>query len=256
MPVSSTELMSVEKIVKENPALLDRTMIDIVKTPLSVDIKKDKLSEGMVMKVVYPIVDNNTNKLLGALMGGILLNNDNEIVDQIKDTVYHREKYKCQDVGVATIFQGGVRIATNVMTESYQRAIGTILSQEVYDQVIVKEKEWVGRAFVVKDWYITTYTPIFNMDQKLIGVLYTVILEAKYRDIQSQLIWINLGITILGMLIAFLISLYLGNTIIKRIRILKKATEAIAAGNLNYKLPPDNISGFAILDEEIGRAHV
>jgi two-component system NtrC family sensor kinase len=220
-----------------------------VKTPLSADIKEDKLAEGMVMKAAYPIIDRNTNLLVGVLVGGVLVNNDNDIVDKIKETVYHDEKYKGREMGVATIFQGGVRISTNVMTKDNRRAIGTILSKEVYDRVIKEGKDWVGRAFVVDDWYITTYTPIFNMDKKLIGVLYTGILEAKYRDIQREMIWINLGITTLGMIIAFIISLYLGNTIIKRIRILKKATEAIASGNLDYKLSPDKISGFDILDE-------
>jgi two-component system NtrC family sensor kinase len=152
-------------------------------------------------------------------------------------------------MGVATIFQGGVRISTNVMTKDNKRAIGTILSREVYNRVIKEGQDWVGRAFVVKDWYITTYTPIFNMDKKLIGILYTGILEAKYRDIKWEMIWINLGITTMGMIIAFLISLYLGNTVIRRIRILKKATEAIASGNLDYKLSPDKISGFNMLDE-------
>ena len=220
-----------------------------MKTPLSAEIKADKLSEGLVMQVAYPVMDKNTNRLSGVLIGGVLLNNDNEIVDQIKDTVYHGEKYKGQEMGVATIFQGGVRISTNVTIQGDKRAIGTILSQEVYDHVIREGKDWVGRAFVVKDWYITTYTPIFDLNQKRIGVLYTGILEAKYRDIQKQLIWINLAITFLGMIIAFLISLYLGNTIIKRIRILKKATEAIALGNLDYKLSPDTISGFDMLDK-------
>ncbi|MBN1614047.1 MAG: cache domain-containing protein [Deltaproteobacteria bacterium] len=247
--VCSTELLSIEEILKENPTLLNRATIDIVKTPFSVDITETRLSKGMVMEATYPVIDRNTNEFLGVLIGGVLLNNDNEIVDQIKDTVYHDEKYKGQDIGVATIFQGGVRISTNVMTESNQRAIGTILSKEVYQRVIVEEKDWVGRAFVVKDWYITTYTPIFNVNRKTIGVLYTGILEAKYRDIQKNLIWINLGVTTFGMLIAFGISLYLGNTIIKRIRILKKATDAVAAGDLNYKLSPDTISGFAMLDE-------
>jgi len=62
----------------------------------------------------------------------------------------------------------------------------------------------VGRAFVVNEWYITTYTPIYNLEKRLIGILYTGILEAKYRDIKWRLIWINLGITLLGMVIAFL----------------------------------------------------
>jgi two-component system, NtrC family, sensor kinase len=249
IPLSSTELMSIKDILRENPALSARAKTDIVKTPLSAEIKENKLSEGMVMKAAYPIIDRNTNLLVGVLVGGVLINNDNDIVDKIKETVYHGEKYKGREMGVATIFQGGVRISTNVMTKDNKRAIGTILSKEVYDRVIREGKDWEGRAFVVHDWYITTYTPIFNMNKKLIGVLYTGILEAKYRDIQWEMIWINLGITTLGMIIAFIISLYLGNTIIKRIRILKKATEAIASGNLDYKLSPDKISGFDMLDE-------
>ena len=235
--------MPIRSILRENPALADRTNTDIVKTPLSAEIKKDKLTEGMVMRVAYPVINKNTNVLLGVLIGGILINKDNEIVDKIKETIYHGEKYEGREIGVATIFQGGVRISTNVMTKDNKRAIGTILSKEVYDVVIKEGKDWVGRAFVVNDWYITTYTPIFNMDKKLIGVLYTGILEAKYRDIQREMIWINLGITILGMIVAFIISLYLGNTIIKRIRILKKATEAIASGDLDYKLSPIKFPG-------------
>lgn len=248
-PLSSTELMSVKDILRENPALSDRAITDIVKTPLSAEIREDRLTEGMVMRAAYPIIDRNTNRLLGVLVGGVLINKNNEIVDKIKETIFHDEKYKGQEMGVATIFQGGVRISTNVMTKDNQRAIGTILSKEVYDRVIKEGVDWVGRAFVVKDWYITTYTPIFNMDQKRIGVLYTGILEAKYRDIKWHLIWTSIGITTLGMLIAFIISFRLGNTIIKRIRILKKATEAIAAGNLDYQLSPDKISGFDIVDE-------
>lgn len=247
-PISSTELMPIKNILRENPALSDRAQTDIIKTPLSADIREDKLVDGMVMKVAYPLMDKNTNLLMGVLIGGVLINKDNEIVDKIKETVYREEKYKGQEIGVATIFQGGVRISTNVMTKDNKRAIGTILSKEVYNRVIKEGKDWVGRAFVVKDWYITTYTPIYNMDKKLIGVLYTGILEAKYRDIQKQMVWLNLGITTLGMIIAFIISLYFGNTIIKRIRILKRATEAIASGNLDYKLSPDNISGFDMLD--------
>lgn len=248
-PVASTELMSLKEILRENPSLAKRATIDIIKTPLAAEIDKDKLTDGMVMKAAYPIMDRNADILLGVLIGGVLINNDNEIVDRIKETVYHGEKYQGREMGVATIFQGGVRISTNVMTEDNKRAIGTILSKDVYDRVIVEEKDWAGRAFVVNDWYITTYTPIFNMDKKIIGVLYTGILEAKYRDIKWEMIWINLGITVYGMLIAFIISLRLGNNIIERIKILKRGTEAIASGNLDYKLSPDKVSGFDMLDE-------
>ena len=247
-PQSSTELIPLEKITHENPSLAERVTIEIIKTPKSIDLQETKLSEGMVMMAAYPIRDKNQRQI-GVLVGGLLLSRDRSIVDKVKETVSHDEKYGGREMGVATIFQGGVRISTNVMTNDNRRAIGTTLSKEVYDRVIKEGKDWVGRAFVVNEWYITAYTPIYNIDRKPIGILYTGILEAKYRDIKWKMIWINLGITVLGMIIAFFISLRIGNTIIKRIRILKKGTEAIASGNLDYRLSPDKLSGFDLLDE-------
>jgi two-component system NtrC family sensor kinase len=247
-PQASTELIPIEKIIHENPSLAERVTIEIVKTPKSIEMEEKQLSEGMVMRAAYPVMDKK-QKLLGVLIGGVLLSRDRSIVDKVRETIYHDEKYQGREIGVATIFQGGVRIATNVMTTENKRAIGTTLSKEVYNRVIKEGKDWVGRAFVVNEWYITTYTPLYNSDRKLIGILYTGILEAKYRDIMWKMIWIILGITTLGMIIAFIISLRMGNTIIKRIRILKKATEAIASGNLDYRLSPDKISGFDMLDE-------
>lgn len=246
--VLSTELMSIDHIIAENPALFRRAKTEIVKTRLSADIHETRLEEGMVMRVAYPIMDKK-NALRGVVVGGILLNGDINIVDKIKETVYQNEKYKGRDIGVATIFQGGVRISTNVMTKKNERAIGTTLYKKVYDRVILEGKDWVGRAFVVDDWYITTYTPIFNMDQKIIGILYVGLLEAKYTDIKRRTILINMGITALGMILAFIISFRFGNAIIQRIRMLKEASEAIAAGNLDYKLSPDKVSGFDMLDE-------
>jgi two-component system, NtrC family, sensor kinase len=244
----STELMSINEILRENAGLTDRVTMEIIKIPLSYEPKEKQLSEGMVMMAAYPLFDKN-KKLLGAIVGGVLINKNNTIVDKVKETVYQGEKYKGRDMGVATIFQGGVRISTNVMTKDNKRAIGTTLSREVYERVIEEGRDWVGRAFVVDDWYITTYTPIYNMNNHLIGILYVGLLEAKYRDIRWNTIWINTGITGLGVVIAFIISFFLGNTIIKRIRMLKEAAEAIAAGNLDYKLSPDKISGFDMLDE-------
>lgn len=247
-PKSSAVIMSSDIIKAQNPNLYSRVLIPIVKTPQSIEIKDNQLSNGMVLRAAHPIFDKQGN-LLGALVGGVLLNRDYAIVDKIKETVYHDETYRGRDMGFATIFLGGVRISTNVMTADRKRAVGTIVSKEVYDQVIGQGKNWVGRAFVVNDWYISSYTPIYDIDSNIIGMLYTGILEAKYRDMKLQTIWLFLGITTLGMVIAFFISFNLGHGIIRRIRILKQGTEAISSGNLEYQLPPGRSSGFDMLDE-------
>jgi len=245
---SATELMPIRLIERENPELSSRIEMAIIKTPQSIEVKESHLSKGMVLEVACPIVDREKN-FLGALVGGILLNRNYAIVDKVKATVYLDEKYEDRDMGFATIFQGGVRIATNVMTKDYKRAIGTIVSREVYKKVIEQGRDWTGRAFVVNNWYISSYTPIYDINKNIIGMLYTGILEAKYRDMKLLTIWTFLGVTGLGMVIAFVISFSLGHSIIKKIRILKHATEVIASGNLDHQLPRDKSSEFDILDE-------
>jgi two-component system NtrC family sensor kinase len=245
---SSVEIIPTEVIKRENPRLASRVEIPIVKTLQSATITEKELSEGMVLRAAYPIIDDELN-LLGALVGGTLINKDYAIVDKIKETVYRDEKYKNLDMGFATIFQGGVRVSTNVMTEDNRRAIGTIVSKEVYERVIGEGEQWIGRAFVVNDWYISSYAPIYDINDRIIGMLYTGILEAKYRDMKQFAVFIFLGITTLGMIVAFGISFFFGHTIIERIQILKNATEKIASGDLDYQLPRDRFSGFDILDD-------
>ncbi len=100
-PQSSTELMSTQYILTENPGLTERVKMEIIKTPLSFELKEKQLSDGMVMRVAYPIVDNK-KKLLGVIIGGVLLNKDYSIVDKIKETVYQGEKYKTESDRTST----------------------------------------------------------------------------------------------------------------------------------------------------------
>ena len=248
VPLSSTELISSERIERENPLLSERLKISIVETPRSIETGEKQLSEGMVLRAAYPIFDAHGD-LRGALVGGVLLNGDYAIVDKIKETVYRDEKYKNLDMGFATIFQRGVRVSTNVMTKDSKRAIGTIVSREVYEKVVEKGKNWIGRAFVVNDWYLSSYVPIYSIDNNIIGMIYVGILEAKYRDMKLFTMWIFLGITTLGMIVAFIISFWMGQAIIERMRILKQATETIATGDLDYQLPRSKSSDFGVLDK-------
>lgn len=250
-PVSGTILMSLESIKKETPGLENRIKIPLVSTPHSITYSYPILKDGMVLRAAFPIIDSSNN-LLGALVGGVLINRDFSIVDQISETLYHHESYKFHDLGYATLFLGGVRVSTNVLTSDAKRAVGTIVSKEVYDRVIKSGKEWTGRrAFVVDDWYFSTYMPIRDPKNNIIGMIYTGILEAKFMDQQYRTIVIFLSITIAGVLVAFFLSYTIGRTIVKRMRILKEAAEAIGSGNLTYQVQSDRASGFNMLEEAI-----
>ena len=247
-PQSSAVIMPLNTVEDQNPRLTARVVIPIRKTPQSVEVDDKVLIDGMVLRAAQPVFGPD-GAILGALVGGILLNRDYDIVDTVKETVYQDEKYRGRDIGFATIFLGPVRISTNVRDVNNERAVGTIVSREVYNRVLVQGRDWVGRAFVVNDWYISAYAPLYGIDGRIIGMFYTGILEAKYHDLSVNTIWLFMGITFLGMVIAFFISFWMGHSIIRRIRILKQATQAISAGNLEYQLPPGRSSGFDMLDE-------
>ena len=164
-----------------------------------------------------------------------MLNRNFEIVDKIKQTVFQNEQYNGKDLGTATIFQDDVRISTNVSNADGSRAIGTRAAEDVYNQVVKEGQPWIGRAFVVNDWYITSYEPIRNLRNDIIGMLYVGVLEQKYTDISTQTVVVFLTITLVGVLVASALSYYISRRISGAIRQLVTASEAIMHGKLEAR---------------------
>ena len=233
--VASTQIISKEELLKEGEDLAKQAHIEFISTPKAKPRPEKEENSGMMIKAAAPVFDYNGN-LIGILYGGTLLNRNYEIVDKIKDIVYRGETYRGKDIGTATIFQGDLRISTNVERKDGTRAIGTRVSKEVNNQVLVKGKPWFDRAFVVNNWYITAYEPIRNIKDEVIGILYVGILEEKFLDMKRQTMLTFLGITFVGIVIAFAISCLLGNSIAKPIRLLVSASNKFAKGDLDHRV--------------------
>ncbi|MFT5806147.1 MAG: two-component system NtrC family sensor kinase [Moritella dasanensis] len=143
-------------------------------------LRENKLeSKGLVSRNLLPIFDRN-KQLLWILDGGILLNNSTSLVDRIRDLVYTPGTLPQGSIGTVTLFMDDIRVSTNVPLDSDKvngRAIGTRVSAEVKQQVLVDGDEWVGRAFVYDNWYISAYEPLRDYDGNVIGMLYTGYLE-------------------------------------------------------------------------------
>jgi len=223
------------ELLKEGEDLAQRAYMEFIPTPKAAPRPEDRETSGMMLKAAASVINEN-DELLGVLYGGILLNRNYEIVDRIKETVFRGEKYKGLETGTATIFQGDLRISTNVLDPQGQRAIGTRLSEEVKRAVLDEGKSWNDRAFVVKDWYITAYEPIKNIEDKIIGILYVGTLEKPYIDIANR---VMLTFALLASLcvVFLLIILYFSTTsIIKPLQRLVLATQAIARGDLDHRV--------------------
>lgn len=94
--------------------------------------------------------------------------NDNfEIVDKVQSMVG----------GAATVFQVynnsyAARISTNVLDYNGQRAVGTHLTDNVYEIAVEKGETYYGRRDLFGKDYVTAYEPIKDPSGKIIGVLF------------------------------------------------------------------------------------
>jgi two-component system NtrC family sensor kinase len=243
-PVSCTDIVSPEEMLKESQQLAAQASMEFTNTPKAAPSSKSQIVSGMMLKGAAPVFSAN-GRFVGVLVGGILLNRNYEIVDKIQKTVFKLESYEGRQVGTVTIFQDDVRISTNVRNEDGSRAITTRVSAEVAEAVLMRGNTWRSRAFVVNDWYIAAYTPIRDLPGNIIGMLYVGSLEQPYRHVLWRNLYVFLGITLLAMGLVSIIAMKIANQISKPIRAVANAAEKIAEGDYSQQVDVSS-------DDEIG----
>ena len=249
---SGTVIVPREELLKEGSDLAERAYFKFIPTPMAALRPGDHEDSGMMLKAASPVADGN-GRVLGVLYGGLLLNRDYGIVDRVKEIVSQGERYGDRDVGSATIFQGDLRIATNVLDASGQRAVGTRVSREVEEAVLRGGGRWMDRAFVVRDWFITAYEPIRDVDGKTIGMLYVGILEKPYIDLRNRVMGTFTVMAVLAVVGLLLLLSALAATITRPVRIMVEATERIAGGDLSHRVAVETEDEFGHLAASFNR---
>jgi len=227
-PVAGTGLLVYEDIAREGADLASRTVIPIVPTSHARPRSAPAEERALVIKIAAPILDRD--RLAGILYAAVLLNNNAEFVDRFKRLVFKDEKIDGKDAGTTTVFLGDIRIATNVLDASGRRAIGTQVSEEVYRKVFARGETWVGKAFVVDDWYISGYTPLYDFDRKVLGMLYVGVLKKKFDVVVRNTTISYLLVILLATVLALSLSGYLINLYTKPVKRIIDASTEMALG--------------------------
>jgi methyl-accepting chemotaxis protein len=120
------------------------------------------------------------------------------VVDQAQDLVE----------GTCTIFQrmndtgDMLRVSTNVEKKDGTRAIGTYIPRTNPDgrpnpvvSTVLAGETFRGRAYVVNQWYITAYEPIFDADKKVVGVLYVGVPQESVTSLRQGIMAAKVGTT-------------------------------------------------------------
>jgi len=236
-PARGVIILYADELAAEGSDLPRQAFINFVPTPHAKERPEKSESSGMMLWAAAPVCDED-GKVIGAVYGGILLNRNWKVVDEICQAVFGNEKYDGRDLGTVTIFLWDVRIATNVKDSRGNRAIGTRVSAEVYDRVLESGMRWSDRAFVVNDWYVSSYEPIHDPRGKIIGILYTGVLEKKYRDLRNDILASFLTPILLGVVFSLVLSFLLARSIASPVRELVVASRHLADGDLDYRPQP------------------
>ena len=234
--VSGTRLIDKYEMMSLGYGLYAQRQIPIVPTPKARPTTRKVLDTMMAIEYALPIIapDGTVEKVI---YGGTILNRDLELVDRIRDAIFENKLYKDKPIGTVTIFLDDVRIATNVLNEKGERAIGTRVSQIVYENVVEKGHAWIDRAFVVTNWYLTAYEPIRNIQGAVIGILYVGTLEEPFVDLLKNVSIAFVGIVVLCIAIAALLTMILAAAISRPLRGMLDATCQIYGGDFRYTVP-------------------
>ena len=244
---SGTAVLNQEFLSAENPELANQARIHVVPTPRAAEMSEREETSGMALGAAIPVLDDG--EVIGALYGGVLLNRGQEIVDTVRNTVFQQETYKGRSIGTATIFFKDIRISTNVLTPQGKRAIGTRVSKEVREHVLIEGKKWIDRAFVVSDWYITAYEPIEDISGERVGMLYVGVLEAKYVAVRRKALSLFILFTVAGISLAIGLGYSLEGRIMWPVHRLIKASAQVSQGNLSPEIGPISKGEIGVLQK-------
>ena len=197
---TAVDLFGADDLLMINVALAEQAELLLIPTEAAVPTDQVAETRGMVIHTAAPVSINGSQRVL---VGGILLNRNLDFIDTINTLVYQRKNTAEDPRGTATLFLEDVRISTNVRLFENVRALGTRVSAEVRSAVLDEGQTWLDRAFVVNDWYISGYLPIYDSFERRIGMLYVGFLEEPFRLVKRDAIAM-MWIAFIGILLVFI----------------------------------------------------
>jgi len=242
---ASLALISATDLLAMAPHLSARLRIPLVATRSATPTTRTLEDRALVMLATTPVLGLR-GETLALLRGGVLLNQNLALIDHINHIVYPEGSLPLNSHGTATLFMDDVRITTNVRLFQNQRAIGTRVSQEVRDTVLVQGNTWLDRAFVVNDWYVSAYEPLLDNAGQRVGMLYVGYLERPFRWVKYGMLALIAGIFFAVMVLAALFSVRWARSIFKPLEQMNNTMQRVEDGDAGARV------GVVAARDEIG----
>lgn len=209
----STEIFSAEEL--EKYGLLNKAKISGIED-----------TSALVIKAIFPVVSQN-EIVVGSMIAGYLLNNNNKIIS---------EAIKKNTGLISSIFMGNIRVCSSLPPHDNEYAIGSRLDPIEAKYVLEEGKDYISRILILKTWYLSAYTPIFNSDKKIIGILGIGIPEQSVFLLRNNLTKMFIVAVFCSIILALIFGFYIGGSIVIALKELMSGIEAVIKGDYQHRI--------------------
>lgn len=183
---------------------------------------------------------------------GLVMNDNLAVVDAVSAVAG----------GVATIFQGDLRVATNVTRPDGTRGVGTRLAAgAAFDAVVTQGRSYHGRNEILGKLHYTIYEPIRDATGKQIGILFVGIpaaaSDALFEDLMRELVLAGVGFTMVATIISWIVAQRQSAPILRLTPVLEMLSRGKDPGVIDGAARRDEIGAIAraigVLRDHLGQ---
>ena len=183
---------------------------------------------GLYMFCAKSLIDTS-GSMIGTIIVGTKISSD-------EYTEYVKNVFKMD----ATIFAGDVRVSTTIQKDE-KRQIGTTLDPKISNIVLIEGETYIGETTILDMPYLTMYAPIFDSNNKPIGVLFV---GNSLRDLHKRNREIIMSVSILGTFL-LAIALFAAHTwhnkmFIRPLKEVSSKIKTVSEGKYNTELIYDS----------------
>ncbi len=193
---------------------------------------------GLVMMAAAP-VQSAGEPLRGVLYGGVLLNDNHEIVDGAAEILFSDERFRGEVIGEVSILVGNHSVATTA--RAGERGTGR---PDAADP---------GGSPSRREGFVGASQPIHDHDGAVVGVLHVGVLEQVYTWTRNRVILSFFALATAGFILIIIVTDYMVRQITRPIREMVLATRNLAAGRFDQEVRADWQGEIGLLAESFNR---
>ena len=194
-----------------------------------------KVHDALVLIAGAPVAGVR-GESVGYVYGGVLLNGNHELIDQMVRLIFGRDEASGRDTGTVSIFLRDARVSTNIANGAENRAVGTQVSPEVSRAVLSEGGRWFGRVSEPDGWHMSAYQPVRDHSGAIIGILSVGLPEDPFLAVRTDMMLTFLVVAMVGVAVVLGLTYLITRSMIHPLEEMVAASNRIAAGDLDHSV--------------------